>query len=121
MVRGQVQGNMHSPLRWNADRQWRFGVSLRQPVLYLLRDHINMLTDLSKDWTSGPPSNYFTWVPMRYAVDLDLRNYEINTYVNDQNIIDKPLIRDENGGHPDRLVFFVFRRGLIFYLRLQRC
>ncbi|THH20420.1 hypothetical protein EW146_g951 [Bondarzewia mesenterica] len=92
----RVQGGMHNPLKWNTDRLWRFGIFLRQPVLYLLRDHINMLTDLSKDWTSGPPSDYFTWVPMRYAIDLDLRNYEINTYVNDHNIIDKPLIRDEN-------------------------
>ena len=34
---------------------------------------------------------------MRYAVDLDLRNYVIHTYVNDHNIIDKPLLREENG------------------------
>ncbi|KAI0058067.1 hypothetical protein BV25DRAFT_1994498 [Artomyces pyxidatus] len=92
----RVQGNLHSPLKWNEHREWGFNISLRQPVLYLLRDHINMLTDLGKDWSTGPPSNYYTWVPMRYVVDLDFRNYEINTYVNDHNIIDKPLIRDEN-------------------------
>ena len=56
-----------------------------------------MFTDLGKDWSSGPPSDYFTWVPMRYAVNLDLRNYVINTYVNDHNIIDKPLLQEENG------------------------
>ena len=69
---------------------------MRQPVLYLLRDHINMFTDLGKDWTHGPPSDYYRFVPMVYIIRLDLRNYEVNTYVNDLNIIDKPLIRDEN-------------------------
>ena len=88
---------MPSPLEWDASRQWTFHISLRQPVFYLLRDHINMFTDLGKDWSSGPPSDYFTWVPMRYGVNLDLRNYVIHTYVNDHNIIDKPLLREENG------------------------
>ncbi|KAH9041126.1 hypothetical protein EDB84DRAFT_1436665 [Lactarius hengduanensis] len=92
----RVSGELPSPLKWNASRQWAFHVSLRQPVFYLLRDHINMFTDLGKDWSSGPPSDYFTWVPMRYAVNLDLRNYVIHTYVNDHNIIDKPLLREEN-------------------------
>ncbi len=92
----QISGEMPSPLKWDASHQWIFTVSLGQPIFYLLRDHINMFTDLGKDWSSGPPSNYFTWVPMRYFVILDFHDYEINTYVNDHNIIDKPL-REENG------------------------
>ncbi|KAI9455337.1 hypothetical protein BJY52DRAFT_1280457, partial [Lactarius psammicola] len=92
----RVSGELPSPLKWDASRQWAFHISLRQPVFYILRDHINMFTDLGKDWSSGPPSDYFTWVPMRYAVDLDLRNYVIHTYVNDHNIIDKPLLQEEN-------------------------
>ncbi|KAI0051792.1 hypothetical protein FA95DRAFT_1675579 [Auriscalpium vulgare] len=92
----RVSGNMHSPLKWNDHREWLFAISLRQPTLYLLRDHINMLTDLGKDWSTGPPSDFAIWVPMRYKVNVDLRNFEINTYVNDHNIIDKPLLRDEN-------------------------
>jgi hypothetical protein len=87
---------MPSPLKWDASRQWIFTASLGQPIFYLLRDHINMFTDLGKDWSSGPPNDYFTWVPMRYFVILDFHEYEINTYVNDHNIIDKPL-REENG------------------------
>jgi hypothetical protein len=56
-----------------------------------------MLTDLGKDWTTGPESNFNTWIPITYAVDVNMSSYEINTYVNDQNIIDKPLLREENG------------------------
>ncbi|KAI0300988.1 hypothetical protein B0F90DRAFT_1720731 [Multifurca ochricompacta] len=92
----RISGEMPSPLKWDANRQWTYNVSLRRPTFYILRDHVNMLTDLGKDWSSGPPSNYFTWIPMRYTVNLELRNYEINTYVNDHNIIDKPLLWEEN-------------------------
>ena len=93
----QVRAELSSPLKWNDQRQWAFAITLRQPVFYLLRDHINMFTDLAKDWASGPPSNYERFIPMVYNVEIAIQNYEINTYVNDHNIIDKPLIREENG------------------------
>ena len=93
----QVRAEMPSPLKWNDQRQWTFAITLRRPVFYLLRDHINMFTDLAKDWVSGPPANYERFIPMVYKVEVNLQNYEINTYVNDHNIIDKPLIREENG------------------------
>jgi hypothetical protein len=96
----QVSGEMLSPLKWDAHRQWTFNLSIDQPIFYILRDHVNMITDLTKDWSSGPPSNYFTWIPMLYAINVDLSDYEINTYVNDHNIIDKPLLREENGPSP---------------------
>ncbi|EIN11333.1 hypothetical protein PUNSTDRAFT_98433 [Punctularia strigosozonata HHB-11173 SS5] len=92
----RVRCDLPSPLRWQAERQWTFEILLRQPRLYLLRDHINMFTDLSKDWAHGPPSDLNRFIPMNYAIKMDLRNYEINAYVNDLNIIDKPLLRDEN-------------------------
>lgn len=65
--------------------------------MYLTREHINMFTDLGKDWSSGPPSDYNLFVPMVYVIELDMHSYEFNTYVNDHNIIDKPAIREENG------------------------
>ena len=88
---------MPSALRWNDQRKWTFHITLRKPTLYLLRDHINMFTDLGKDWAAGPPTGYNRFVPMLYVLDIHLENFELNTYVNDHNIIDKPLLRDENG------------------------
>lgn len=64
-----------------------------------------MLSDLGRDWASGPPGDYHRFIPMLYAVEVDLQAYELNTYVNDQNIIDKPLIREENGMYC--IAFFV--------------
>jgi hypothetical protein len=93
----QIRADLPSPLKWDDQRQWTFAISLRRPIFYLLRDHINMFTDLSKDWASGPPANYDRFVPMLYKVEIDMVNYELNTYVNDHNIIDKPLIKEENG------------------------
>ncbi len=70
---------------------------MQKPILYLLRDHINMFTDLGKDWASGPPANYSRFIPISYALSINLQHFEISMYVNDHNIIDKPLIREENG------------------------
>lgn len=92
----RLRGQLPAPLKWNGERQWTFTVSLRQAALFLLRDHITMLTDVGKDWSSGPPTDYHRHVPMLYAVDLDMQYYEINMYVNDHNIIDKPLIKEDN-------------------------
>ncbi|KAH7927135.1 hypothetical protein BV22DRAFT_1193843 [Leucogyrophana mollusca] len=92
----RVHAELPSPITWNAERRWGFSVSLRQPIIYILRDHINLFTDLSRDWTSGPPTDWHQFVPMVYSFELDLHYFEMNLYANDQNIIDKPLNRDEN-------------------------
>ncbi|PPQ63980.1 hypothetical protein CVT24_009409 [Panaeolus cyanescens] len=92
----RVRCAMPTPLFWNEERTWTFAVSLRQPLLYILRDHINMFTDLLKDWISGPPTDYQKFVPMVYLFHLELHHFQIMLYVNDQNIIDKPLNKDEN-------------------------
>ncbi len=56
-----------------------------------------MLSDLGRDWSSGPHGDYHRFIPMEYVVDLDFQNFELTTNLNDQNIIDKPLIKEENG------------------------
>lgn len=89
---------MPAPVRWNDERTWAFAVYLRHPTLYLLRDHINMFTDLGKDWISGPPTDYQKFIPMIYTFQFEMDNFQWNFYVNDHNIIDKPLVREENGG-----------------------
>ncbi|OJA20857.1 hypothetical protein AZE42_02968 [Rhizopogon vesiculosus] len=92
----RVHASFPSPLVWSAERRWSFSVSLRQPVMYLLRDHVNMFTDLTRDWTSGPPTGWNNFVPTIYVLELHLHQFELNLYANDQNIIDKPLVKGEN-------------------------
>ncbi|KAF8893814.1 hypothetical protein BD779DRAFT_1669348 [Infundibulicybe gibba] len=92
----QIRCKLPSPLAWNGLRQWDVAVLFRQPILYLIRDQINMLTDLGKDWATGPPSDYQRFIPMVYTFDLELHHFELNLYANDHNIIDKPSIKNEN-------------------------
>lgn len=92
----QFHASFPTPLVWNAERCWSFSTSLRQPVIYLLRDHVNMFTDLARDWTFGPPTEWNLFVPTIYMLELDLHHFELNLYANDQNIIDKPLVKGEN-------------------------
>ncbi|GLB37483.1 putative fermentation associated protein [Lyophyllum shimeji] len=92
----RVHCELPTPLNWRMTRKWMISVTLRQPVLYLIRDHINMFIDLGKDWATGPPSDYQCFIPMIYALEFGMHHYEVNMYANDHNIIDKPLIREEN-------------------------
>ncbi|KAF9033263.1 hypothetical protein BDZ89DRAFT_1063002 [Hymenopellis radicata] len=92
----RVRCDLPSPLKWNASRTWDIAVSIRQPILYLLRDHVNMFVDLGKDWASGPPNDFFRFIPTVYTFQLDFHRFELNLYVNDHNIIDKPLVRSDN-------------------------
>lgn len=67
--------------------------------MFLFRDHINMLTDLGRDWSSGPPHDFNTYIPMIYGVNLGLSEFELNLFANDHNVVDKPLSRDDNGAY----------------------
>ncbi|EJD02702.1 uncharacterized protein FOMMEDRAFT_146573 [Fomitiporia mediterranea MF3/22] len=91
-----VKSLLPSPLRWNSERSWDFNVSLDKPTLYIIRDHVNMLTDLGKDWSTGPTHDFHTFVPIIYSLNLNLHDFELNLYANDHNIIDRPLDRREN-------------------------
>lgn len=88
--------DMPSPLQWNAHREWAFDISLSKPVIYLLRDHVTLLTDLSKDWSSGPPTEYNRFVPITYVIRLAFKNFTIGLYLNDHNVIDYPLVDEQN-------------------------
>ena len=58
-----------------------------------------MITDLSRDWVSGEPTEWHHFVPIVYSLELHLHHFDLNLYANDQNIIDKPLIKDQNSAH----------------------
>ncbi|GJJ06705.1 hypothetical protein Clacol_000901 [Clathrus columnatus] len=87
---------MPTPLHWKDFRHWIFEVSLQAPTFHLIRDHIHLLTDLGKDWISGPPTDYEKWIPMRYTANIAIRDFEFNLYLNDQNLITRPHARDAN-------------------------
>ena len=102
---------MPSPLKWNASREWQFHVSFARPVIYLLRDHVTLITDLSKDWTSGPPVEYTRFVPIVYRLRLTFKDIRLGVYLNDHNVIDYPLVDSQNS-KCDCVIWFFLRPNL---------
>lgn len=92
----RISCDLSTPLRWNALRQWKFDITTDDLELFILRDHIFLLTDLVNDWSSGPPAEYLTFTPFKYFLDLHFRNLVLYLNVNDGNIINKPTDLDDN-------------------------
>ncbi|PYH49222.1 putative fermentation associated protein (Csf1) [Aspergillus saccharolyticus JOP 1030-1] len=84
------------PLSWNSIRTWRFDIHSHDMELFLLRDHIFLLTDLVSDWASGPPPEYCTFVPFIYKIGLSFSNFQLFLNVNDMNIVNNPSDLDDN-------------------------
>ncbi|RAL13775.1 putative fermentation associated protein (Csf1) [Aspergillus homomorphus CBS 101889] len=84
------------PLSWNSMRTWKFDVESHDLELFLLRDHIFLLTDLVSDWASGPPPEYSTFVPFIYKLNLSFSNLQLFLNVNDMNIVNNPSDLDDN-------------------------
>jgi hypothetical protein len=88
--------DLSTPLGWNTLREWRFKIINDDLELFILRDHLFLLTDVITDWTSGPPSEYFTFAPFRYLLDVRFRNFKLYLNTNDSNIINDPSDPDRN-------------------------
>ncbi|KAF3767989.1 hypothetical protein M406DRAFT_338653 [Cryphonectria parasitica EP155] len=92
----RISCEMPTPLKWNALRQWRFDIDTEALDLFILRDHVFLLTDLVNDWSSGPPAEYLVFTPFKYSLDLHFRNLNLYLNVNDGNIINKPTDLEDN-------------------------
>ncbi|KAK3318552.1 hypothetical protein B0H66DRAFT_603132 [Apodospora peruviana] len=94
--RQSISCDLSTPLGWNALRQWHFNITSQDLELFLLRDHVFLLTDLVDDWASGPPAEYLVFTPFRYHMDLQLHNFKLYLNLNDANIVDNPTDLDDN-------------------------
>ena len=95
-VDNRVTCNLSNPLGWNAPRDWTFDISSDGLELFILREHVFLITDLVDDWASGPPPEYLTFSPFKYLVNLHLGDFRIYLNVNDANIINNPSDFDDN-------------------------
>ncbi|RYP41788.1 hypothetical protein DL767_000804 [Monosporascus sp. MG133] len=86
----RISCDLSTPLRWNGLRTWRFAVDSDELELFILRDHIFLLTDLIDDWGSGPPPDYLLFTPFKYLLDVKLHNLKLYLNVNDVNIVNNP-------------------------------
>ncbi|KAK8090937.1 hypothetical protein PG994_000442 [Apiospora phragmitis] len=92
----RISSDMSGPLKWNALRQWRFDIDGDDLEVFILRDHIFLLTDLIDDWGTGPPADYLLFTPFKYLLNLEFRNLKLYLNVNDVNIVNNPTDMEEN-------------------------
>jgi hypothetical protein len=88
--------DLSAPVAWNTLRTWMFNIRCRDLELFLLRDHLFLLTDLVADWGSGPPPEYFSFVPFRYLLNIDFTNFKLYLNTNDSNIVNNPADLEDN-------------------------
>lgn len=88
--------DMPLPLGWNSLREWYFNVTNDDLELFILRDHLFLITDLINDWSSGPLPEFYTFTPFRYLLDVRFRNFKLFLNSNESNIINNPADLDDN-------------------------
>lgn len=94
--RQAISCDLSNPLEWNSLHCWSIDAKNSGMELFMLRDHMFLLTDLIADWTSGPSPEYFTFVPFRYNIGLSFDDFRLHMNVNDSNIINNPADLDDN-------------------------
>lgn len=94
--RQRVGCDLSNPLIWNARHIWQFDVQTDDMDLFLLRDHMFLLTDLVTDWAAGAQAEYYTFVPFEYKINLDLCRLKLFLNVNDSNIVNSPTDMEDN-------------------------
>ncbi|MCJ1262660.1 hypothetical protein MMC22_002530 [Lobaria immixta] len=92
----KISCNLFYPLKWNALHPWHIDIQGDEPELFILRDHIFLLTDLVSDWASGPPGDFHTFIPYHYTISLHFNACKIYLNANDSNIINNPSDIDDN-------------------------
>lgn len=92
----KISCDLSNPLSWNSLRNWYFNITSSKMELFMLRDHIFLITDLVDDWTTGPPSDYLVYVPFKYHLNLSLKSLKVYLNVNEANIIDKATVIEDN-------------------------
>ncbi|KZF23452.1 fermentation associated protein [Xylona heveae TC161] len=91
-----VNCDLSNPLKWNALHTWKFDISSANLELFLLRDHIFLITDLVNDWSAGPPQDYYTFTPFQYNLMLAFPDFKLYLNANDSNIINNPSDLEDN-------------------------
>ncbi|KAL9617017.1 MAG: hypothetical protein Q9160_008171 [Pyrenula sp. 1 TL-2023] len=90
------QCDLSNPLQWNALHMWTFNITIDAMEMFILRDHMFMLTDLIGDWGSSLPADFWTFVPFHYQLSLAFNDLKLYLNANDSNIINNPSDLNDN-------------------------
>ncbi|GAB7354651.1 hypothetical protein MBLNU459_g5081t1 [Dothideomycetes sp. NU459] len=91
-----LEADLSNPLQWNTLRKWHFNIICHGLDLFILRDHMFLITDLVTDWSTGPPPDFYTFVPFQYVLDLNFDDFKLFLNSNDANIVNDPSDIEDN-------------------------
>ncbi|KAK4633241.1 uncharacterized protein CLAFUR5_02586 [Fulvia fulva] len=91
-----LDADISQPCSWNSLRKWPFNIVVNDLELFILRDHLFLIIDIVNDWASGAPSEFYTFVPYKYDLDITFNSFCMYLNVNDANIINDPADFDRN-------------------------
>lgn len=91
-----LEADLSYALGWTTLRKWPFNIVCDRLELFILRDHMFLIQDIVEDWSSGPPPEFYTFVPFFYDLNITFKNFTMYLNVNDANIINDPADFDKN-------------------------
>ena len=92
----EINADIGIPLKWNGVPDWTFDQVSLNPRIFILREHVELFSDLFADFGAGDPVLYENLRAFIYRINLKLLNYELYLNVNDYNIINNPLDFNNN-------------------------
>ncbi|KAH3684845.1 hypothetical protein WICPIJ_004198 [Wickerhamomyces pijperi] len=84
------------PLQWNGITNWTFENETENLDMFLLKEHITLLSDMFTDFASGKPTPYESFRPFIYNFNWTINSYAFHLNLNDHNIVNNPVDFDEN-------------------------
>lgn len=91
-----INVNISYPLQWNGLQNWKINNTSYGAKTFFLREHVTLLTDLLKDFSSGPPVQYELFTPVKYHINWYIVDFYIYLNINDLNIINNPSDFEDN-------------------------
>ncbi len=97
-----ITGNLFNNVDWRLPALWTFDISLSDSNIWLLYDHVNMMTDLARSWTSFSTDpeekrGLTHFQPILYTVKFRLENgFRMMLNANQYNIVDTHNSTEEN-------------------------
>lgn len=85
------------PLEWNGLTNWKFQNTFENTSVFLLREHVTLVSDMLSDFSYGPAPHYELFKPFIYDIDLSFeKDYKLYLNVNDNNVINNALDFNDN-------------------------
>jgi hypothetical protein len=89
--------DISNTLCWNELQNWTISNNSYNVKMFLVREHIMLLSDLTNDFTDGPPTPYDLFTPFIYKLNWNIHDgYGIYLNINELNIINNPADFEEN-------------------------